>query len=297
VVTEGRLRPDERFNMTAVSPSGEYVALMARIGTKGVILRHDGTLVRELNRHSYRADAYGYPLTFARLSDGREVVIHCPEVYCQLEIEDIVTGERIQAGAPRKPPDIFHSGLAVSPGGRWLLSAGWAWTPFHLVKFYDLDAASRDSSVLDRSSPTAPGIWEMGSAAFVDEATVMIGTLDEFFGDEGDPLQDRPGKHSVALWRIGSDSYARTIHLTHPPGALMPVGNDFVVTFDERPRLYDLRSGALAAEWSIDSGRQAGAITWHHLPPPFALQPARARFAVATATDIHVVEIDRTALG
>ncbi len=124
----------------------------------------------------------------------------------------------------------------------------------------------------------------------------MIGTMDESFGDENDPVDDIPGKHCVAVWRIGSDSYSNVIKLPHPPGTLMPIGSDFVVTFYEHPRLYDLRTGALLGEWPLDSGKQAGSITWNNLPPPNALQSARARFAVATSSAIHVVEIDVSAL-
>lgn len=283
------------FDAAALSQSGQFTALIARTGTKALILRQ-GEIVRQLNRDFYQAEVYPYPLTFARLGDGREAVIHCGENYRQLEIEDVVSGVRIAAAAPRKPSDIFHSGLSVSPGGRWLLSAGWVWHPVHVVSFYDLREATRDSSVLDNPTIEPPGRWEVASAAFMDDDTALVGTLDEFFGDEGDVVDDRPGKHAVAVWRIGSDSYTHTIKLTHPPGTLMPVGMNFVVTFFERPRLYDLRTGSLVAEWAINSGQQTGSITWDSLPPPIALQHDRARFAVASPTEIRVVEIDLTAL-
>lgn len=295
-VTERAVLFSEIFNAAVRSPSGSYAAIIARIGTKAIILR-DGAIVRQVNRDFYHADAYGYPLAFAQLTDGREVLIHCPENYSRLEIEDIVTGERVPSKGARNPEDFFQSGLAVSPKGRWLLSAGWVWHPVHVVNFYDLAAAMRDEAQLDRPAASPPGRWEVGSAAFVDDETVMVGTMDEFFGDEGNPVDDRPGKHAVALWPVGSEDYTKAIRLAHPPGTLMPVGADFVVTFYERPRLYDLRSGALVAEWRIDSGRQTGAITWSHLPPPIALQPERARFAIASATEVHVVEIDRAVLG
>jgi hypothetical protein len=34
--------------------------------------------------------------------------------------------------------DFFHSRLAVSPDGRFLLSAGWVWHPLSLAEIYEL---------------------------------------------------------------------------------------------------------------------------------------------------------------
>jgi hypothetical protein len=284
------------FDAAESSPSGEFSALIARIGTKALLLRR-GQLLRQLNRDFAHAEAYLYPLTFARLQDGREIVIHCPESYCRLEIEDAATGERVAPSKPRGPIDFFHSALEVSPNGRWLLSAGWAWHPFSMVMLFDLAAAVRDSAFLDDSKLKPPGDWEMATATFVNDDTVMLATLDEFFGDEGDPLQDRPGKYAVGVWRIGTPDYLRAIKLSHPPGTLMPIGTDFVVTFFEHPRLYDLRNGTLVTAWPhLLSGQQTCSITWSRLPPPIARQSSRARFAVASESAIHVVTIDRAAL-
>jgi hypothetical protein len=290
--TAGLFGSAESFDAAVVSQSGDYITLMMRIGTKAHLLRRSGELIRELKRDSYYADAYCYPLGFGRMPDGREMLIHCPENYNRLEIEDVLTGERVKSSAERAPMDFFQSRLSVSPGGRWLLSAGWVWHPVDAVHFYDLSQASGDSTALDNGNGSPPGLWEVSSAAFVDDETAMIATTDEFFGDEGDSRDDIPGKNCVALWAIGSLNYSTWIKLSHPPGTIMPIGHNFVVTFYDHPRLYDLRSGSLIDEWQVDSGKQSGSITWSHLPPPIALQPDRARFAVGTSSAIHVVEID-----
>lgn len=104
------------FDSAILSPSGEFAALVSRLGTKALLLRQ-GEVVRQLNRDFYHAETYPYPLTFARLAGGREVVIHCPDCYRQLEIEDIVTGERLSSPVTRNPADVFQSGLSASPGG------------------------------------------------------------------------------------------------------------------------------------------------------------------------------------
>jgi hypothetical protein len=284
------------FDAAVASPSGEFVALVAQLHTAAVLLR-GGQYMRQINRDHYHASTYPYPLTFARLSDGREVLIHCPGSYRQLDIEDIVTGERITSAMPRQPDDCFHSRLSVSPSGRWLMSAGWVWHPVNVVRLYDLNEAMRDPATLDESKVEPPGRWEMSSAVFIDDETLLVGTLDEFFGDEGNPAEDFPGKHAVAAWKIGAPNYARSIRLSHPPGTLMPIGADFVVTFFEHPRLYDLRTGALVKEWpEIRSGTQTCSITWDNLPPPIALDSAHARFAVANDKVIHVVEVDYATL-
>jgi hypothetical protein len=284
------------FDAAIASPSGEFVALVVRTGTKALLL-HRGKIVRQLNRDFYHAEVYPYPLTFGRLTDGREVLIHCPESYCQLEIEDIVTGERLKSIAERKPSDIFQSGLSVSPNGRWLLSNGWVWHPVEVAELYDLESAARDTSSLDKPMASPPGSWEIGTAAFVDNEHIVVGTTDEFFGDENDPKDDLPGKHAVGVWKIGEKNYMRSIKLAQPPGTLMSIGADYVVTFYGHPRMYAMRTGELLEEWPhIDSGQQTGSITWSNLPPPIALQPERARFAVASKSEIYVVEIDLKAL-
>src|SRR5579871_4598357 len=80
-----------RFDAAVVSPSGRFVALYERLGTKAIIMGPDG-LFREINRSYYHAHVYEYPILFFRLADGREALAHCPEEYCDLQIEDPATG-------------------------------------------------------------------------------------------------------------------------------------------------------------------------------------------------------------
>ena len=80
-----------RFDAAIVSPSGSFVALYERLGTKAIILG-PGELLREINRSYYHAHVYEYPICFIPLGDGREALVHCPEEYCHLQIEDPATG-------------------------------------------------------------------------------------------------------------------------------------------------------------------------------------------------------------
>jgi hypothetical protein len=54
------------FDAAVVSPAGNLVALVQTAGTKGLILRADGRLVREVNRSFYHAEAYRYPRDLPR---------------------------------------------------------------------------------------------------------------------------------------------------------------------------------------------------------------------------------------
>jgi len=105
------------FDRAALSPSGRYAAIWTERGTKGLLLE-TGELrpLREINRSYYRAEDYAYPLGLGRLADGREVLVHCPEEYNELQVEDLVTGERLTTG-PRGPDDVLHSRPALSPDG------------------------------------------------------------------------------------------------------------------------------------------------------------------------------------
>jgi hypothetical protein len=42
-----------------------------------------------------------YPVVLTRLASGREVLIHCPDYYGRLEIEDARTGERLTQSKDR----------------------------------------------------------------------------------------------------------------------------------------------------------------------------------------------------
>ena len=77
--------------------------LYTRTQTKGVLLRNGEEIVRQINRDYYHANIYEYPVSFARLRDGREVLIHCPEEVNVLVVEDVETGEDLAARDAVRP--------------------------------------------------------------------------------------------------------------------------------------------------------------------------------------------------
>ena len=104
-----------KFDAAVSSPSGEFTVLYTRTGTTGLLLRR-GKIVRQLSRDFYHANVYEYPVAFALGANGREVLIHCPESYCKIEIEDAATGVRFSSSSTRKPDDLFHSQAGSQPG-------------------------------------------------------------------------------------------------------------------------------------------------------------------------------------
>lgn len=86
------------------------VALTNR-GTKAVLMKN-GSVHLELNRSFYCAEAYDYPITIGSDPNGQAVVIHCPNKFDLLEIEDAETG-RVLNSLKSKEME-FHSRLNLS---------------------------------------------------------------------------------------------------------------------------------------------------------------------------------------
>lgn len=285
------------FDAAVTSPSGKYSVIYARTETKALLLQ-DGGIVRQLNRDFYQAKAYEYPITFAQLADGREVLIHCPESYCQLEIEEVETGKRLTGHRDRDAKDYFHSRLQVSPDGKWLMSRGWVWHPFSLVTIFDIEKAILDPKSLDEPTETAPSSWDLATAAFLNQETLIVGSMDEFIGEEDSRPKDKPECGSIATWEIGREQFSRMCHIMDKPiGEMMPINEDHVVAFYEHPRVLNLQSGKVVHEWThIDSGTQVCSIIWDKLPPPIAIDSQNTRFAVGSDQAVHIVQIDAESL-
>ncbi len=296
---DGRIVPRQvnyayRFDAACGSPSGNYAVIYERRGTKGVILKQ-GQILREINRSFYCANAYEFPVCIAPLGSGQEVLIHCPDAYNRLEIDDVETGERLTKCENREPCDFFHSRLAVSPSGSHFLSAGWIWAPVDALGVFSLAEAIRNPKSLDRLVPGPPQSSEISAAAFLNGRFVVISTSEETFLDdedfEEDPNLIRPSR--IAIWDLAQSRTISQRPLSELTGTLMAVDPQFVVGFYEHPKLIDLQTGRVVARLEdVASGKQTSSIT-HHVEnvPPLALDPERRRFAIATPREILVVEI------
>ncbi|MCC6750302.1 MAG: hypothetical protein IT371_21740 [Deltaproteobacteria bacterium] len=301
-VAAGRSWGYGRLNAATTDPTGRWAVVHERTGTAGLLLR-DGQVVRELHRSLYHADAYDYPVCLFSGPARRTLLAHCPDSYARLEIEDAETGERLTRSPARKEADFFHSRLAVSPGSRRLLSAGWVWHPWDAVVWFDLSAALGDPTLLDALEGASCSrnvcLAEESSAAWLDDDLLLLGGS----GAPEDPEEaawanrEYPGPrlrpNGLAIYDTALRRYVASLELGYPPGAMMPVGPQHVVTFFQHPRLVSLASGKVVHEWAdLATGEAVSSIVLDRPQPVLALDPPRARFAVGSPGGIDVVTID-----
>ncbi len=278
---DSHVRFGYRFDAAQISPSGRFAVIYERLGTKALLLK-EGKVLRELDRSYYQADMYEYPIAFVQRPDGEELIAHCPRDYCRIDIEVAESGECLTDAAVRQPSDIFHSRLARSPGGTYLLSAGWLWHPFDVAGLWRLDAVLGDPTLLDRAAIDVETRDEVSSIAFIDESFLIAGLRN---------IEEDAGRHRLAVVRAADGQVLRHLDCADETGVLYPVGPGHVVAFHRYPRLMDTRTGEVLHEWpSLHTGMQASSIVHHLQPlPPLALHPRRCMFAVADADKVTVV--------
>ncbi len=282
------------FDAAAVSPLGDVVALIASSGTKALLLTSDGRPIREVNRSYYKAEAYRYPLVLFTLPSGRTGLAHCPDDYNRLEIEDAETSERLTAGADRKPVDFFHSRLAVSPDGRYLLSAGWVWHPWGCLAVYDLPRALAEPTTLDSFG----GVFdlrglvqaEVAGACFVGE-DIAISTSAE--PNEPDGPEDL-APDMLALWSPATRTFTWRRQLDLTAGDLVPMAGN-ILALHGHPRLYAAATGDLIGEWpDLATGHADSAIVWDKTfsgPARVAVDQTNNRFAITDGDRITVIHL------
>jgi len=281
-----------KFNAAVQSPSGRYAVIYERLGTKGLILE-GCKLVREINRSFYHAGVYEYPVALFSGPDGRELIVHCPDEYCQLEVEDVATGERLTGGPARKPSDFFHSRLAVSANGRWLLSAGWIWHPLDLVVAYDLPAALNCPGLLDKGERAGSDIdGEINTACFYSDSNLLVAANPDAEDFENTDCQGLPPGH-LGVLSLTANRMVQSVKYDGVVGTMMPWGADKALSFHRHPKVIDLSTGAVIHAWpELNTGEQSSSII-RHIPalPPLAMDPAGQRFAVASPGEIVVIEM------
>ena len=296
-----------RFDAATASPDGRFAVIYERLGTKGLLLC-DGKVLRELNRISYHANAYEYPVALFHEPGGRLLLVHCPQEYCRIELEEAETGRVLTACAARKPADFFHSRLAASPGGKRLLSAGWEWHPWGAVACFDVARALADPRHLDHIDPLP--YWgnlcmaEESSACWLDDDRVAVSGSDEpedpeESHDDGARLRLLP--RGLAVYDLAGGTCLHAFQLDEPPGTILAIGGHHVLSLHRHPKLIELATGKMLHVWTeLRSGLQDGSIVWglegDAKPPPMAFDAARNRFAIANGDKVTVVEFDRAVL-
>jgi len=271
---------------------GDVGATFETLGTKGRLVRWNGQLpednfvplgfdeIRELDRSYHQADVYDYPLCLFRLPDGREAIAHCPRRYDTLEIE-LLDGTPLTRRAARAE-DMFHSRLAASRDGRWLLDNGWVWHPLTTVCVYDVARALREPEHLSSSGLKL----DLGDA-FDGDAAAATFSGDRLVVCGGD---ERP---VLSIVELPTGRNLATHLLAESPGTrLMAWDADHVVALDAQPRLISLASGTVAHRWD-DPGPAPRVSPDANLTGPsaphVAIDAAGPRFAIADDTRVVVI--------
>jgi hypothetical protein len=286
-----------RFDAAIVSPSGTFVALYERLGTKGIIV--GPKVFREINRSFYHAHVYEYPILLFSLADGREALAHCPDSYCELRIEDPATGTRWSAPGGGRLQSMFHSRLMANAAGNRILSAGWVWSPADVVRVFDLTPTVDGSLALEVCDECCNQGAEASSAVFNSAGQVIVASSKEaedfLEGEPGERL--KPGM--IGVYDLDKQKLVSLAVLEDEAGTLMPVGTKYVIGFFGHPKLIEIATGRVLCRWpELITGQQASSIMWHKpLPPPVALDPSSGRFAVADEKQISVMTLSLDLLG
>ncbi|MEV0227795.1 hypothetical protein [Streptomyces sp. NPDC050704] len=281
------------FDTGTTSASGRYSALYQERGIEGLLLER-GRVVRELIRSDELAGDYDYPLALGALSDGREVVVHCPDEYNVLQIEDAASGERLTAGE-REPQDVFHSRLSLSPDGRYLLAVGWFWHPVGTAMVYDTALALTDPATLDGEG-LLPGQaamnGEVTAGCWLDADRLVLateGTGTESWANKEEPAL--PPRH-LGVWSMSEGRWLHRNPLADAePGVLLLPRGDQVVSFLGHPRLLDTATGRLVAEWPEVGFPVKSTCFGADASPVAALHPDGTRLAVAQAESIALITL------
>jgi hypothetical protein len=290
IVQPRRVHFAYRFDSAIASPSGQFVIVFEKLGTKALLLDR-GKVLRELDRSFYFAHTYEFPVAFTVLPDGREAIVHCPHEYCRIDIEVAETGECLTDHVARKPKDMFHSRLTASPQAKYLASAGWIWHPFSTAALWSLEEVLQDSAALDGAGLPLSLDNEVESLAFTDDERLAVA-----FGREGIAYENADEKLSV-LSVPGAKTINQT-RLSSPAGTLIPFSHNTILSLYEHPRMLRISDASVTHEWShLSTGRQQSSII-HQLDriPAFAKHPTRPMFALAGKDKVTVVSVGEAAV-
>lgn len=247
------------FDASITSQNGQYAFIYKRLGTKGLLLK-DGEVVREINRTYYCAESYEFPAAF--ITVGNETyLVHCPIDYCQLDFENVETGEIVSNIPERNPADVFHSRLSISQDNRYLMVCGWVWHPVDTVELFDIAACLKNPLLLDKSSLSPNFGTEINSASFIDSERILIASTDEEpFDDEVLPLL--PQKH-LAIWNFIKNELSAPIKVKGEFGNLFAINERQAWDMFKFPKIINIQTGEIESKIEeINSGLQASSIMY-----------------------------------
>jgi len=278
------------FDGAISSPDGVYSFLYKKLGTKGLLLKN-GEILREINRSYYHAHVYEYPAAFAKLKDGRNILIHCPNKYNRLEFEEVETGVHLTNTSDRKPGHFFHSRLEVSPDQKTLLSKGWVWHPYDFVEVFDIEECIKNPKALDKSRIKPETCAEISTASFISNELVLIGAPNETepFDDE---FPDELQNGQIGIWNIVTNTVSDIITPECTIGGnLIAIDDTFAWELYEYPKIINYRTGKVVDEIKeISSGKQVSSIVFSTQKIPLiAFNQITKQVAIANEDTIEIL--------
>jgi WD40 repeat protein len=278
------------FDSSVTSDNGVYAFIYQKLGTKGILLKN-GKFLREINRSYYQANVYEYPVTFFTSGENETFLVHCPTEYCQIDFENIETGELVTKIADRKPSDFFHSRFEVSPDNKTLLSKGWIWHPADFVEIFDIEECLNNPLLLDKSKFKPDVDAEICVAGFIDNENVLIGSP-----NENEPFNDEPTDKlingQIAIWNIKTNEISKPIMPKFKIGGhLFPIDKTYAWDLFEYPKIVDFKTGEIIDKIEdINSGQQISSII-HHINdlPKIAFNKKTRQIAIAKNSTIEIL--------
>ncbi|SDP78376.1 hypothetical protein SAMN05428975_2734 [Mucilaginibacter sp. OK268] len=248
------------FDGSINSVDGKYAFIYQKLGTKGLLLK-EGELLREINRSYYCANVYEYPAAFVTVNNIT-YLIHCPISYCQLDFENVETGEIVTNIPQRNAGDEFYSRLEISSDSKFLMSKGWHWHPVDVVYVFDINECLRNPLMLDHSVLSPDADTEICTASFIDNTRVLVGTSGEVFNDEADiSLNNFPPKH-IAIWYLETNLISKPVKVNGEFGNLFAIDEDQAWDMYLFPKIINIHTGEIIdKDETLDSGKQNSAIT------------------------------------
>jgi len=226
------------------------------------------------------------------LDDGRTCLIHCPNRYDTLEIEEIETGKKIGQNIERDPADFFQSRLQISETGKFLISAGWFWHPFGDVQYYNLDECLIDNAKLDNTASNLPINGEVCSARFISNSKLLVSLTNEpALNDEIIETEDQLFPMQIGIINLDTLKLEKKAEITQDTGDLIPINEDQAWSLYNHPKIIDLNSGEILFEHKeLNTGQQNSPII-HGLDfvPTYAYDSLNRRLAVATKKGISIL--------